>query len=246
MKKLMIAAAVAAVTVGAFAEDCAPAEQEASDTAWVYDVKFSGKTTSGTAGVVKGDSGNICTPGSDNTQVCIRVKGSLQIKGWVATCNPTCDYFADLGGFTDTAFWATKPNKTIVVADTLAFDVYNVFGKKQKDVEVAGAFEGSLPDLEGQTFAFTVAGLGTYDKKNDRVKSVSGNFAGTMSNSFYVKNGVCCPTVVFECTDLNTAVASVDTVGFGSWSVKFNKGASKKYAKNGTTPKTPSYWYVHE
>ncbi|MCR5750920.1 MAG: hypothetical protein K6G91_03070 [Kiritimatiellae bacterium] len=246
MKKLMIAAAVAAMTAGAFAVDCSPEEQDPEEAAWVYNVKFTGKTTAGEAGVVKGAVGNICAPGGDSTTVCIRKKDSLKIEGWVATCNPTCDYFADLGGFSDKAFWAEKPNKTIVVDDAFAFNVYNIFGKSLKDVEVEGTFEGSLPDLQGQTFAFEVAGFGTYDKKHERVSKVNGNFAGVMSTSFYVKNHVCCPTVVFMCDDLSTAVEDVETVAFGSWSVNFNKKAAKKYLKNGTTPKTPSFWYAHE
>ena len=82
MKKLMIAAAVVAVGMGAFAADaCSPVVKT---SAWVYQWKFSGKTTWGNKDV--GTIGTLnCVPVTG--QCTYRVKTSLKIQGYTFACD---------------------------------------------------------------------------------------------------------------------------------------------------------------
>ena len=246
MKKLMIAALAAAVTGGVFADNCQPDTTNPPDTAWVYQWKFSGKTTVGT--LKSNSTGNNCTPGT--TTCIVRIPGKVAIQGYTYHCSPACTDFADItGGGNDDVFWATAPQKT-PVDEAIAFSVANVIGKSKNQFEAAGTAEFTLTELENEKFELAFAGLGKHTgKKGGYPTSISGYFAGTVDSTYYVTTkGVetdqgieyCLASQPWDCATLDCATATA-SVAYGTWSVKFNSSAAKKYAKDGTTIKTPSW-----
>jgi len=242
MKKLMIAAAVAAMTVGAFA-DCGEGNIQTSK-AQVYKFTFSGKTTKGLkAGSTKvdcGEDGAGCHP---------RVATKLKIKGWVAYCLPVCTETLPQGTGSATAwsFWMLKPfkggfNGTDALADTMV----NVIGKKPNKAEMFGKFNGTISFAENVDWNLGdlyFAGLGKYKGSKGIYSSISGNFAGSPAASWYVSPNLCKQTDVYDCATLQLVCdQNPNTVAFGKWSVKYNKSASKKLTKSiSNLPKTPSY-----
>ena len=241
MKKLMIAAAVAAISAGAYATDCQPDTPD-TEAAQAYKFKLSGKTTVGAAGKVTVNGGGVCTPATTNAACVLRVPGKVKIEGWMLACDNVCTTLADSTGFTEYAFWATKPEKASITDGAIAFETLQVMGKKSKDAEAIGTFTGTLFEIEAQTIEVTLAGQGKFDQKTGLYKSLSGNFAGKMSPSYYVTSTGCVPTTVFMCDDLSTCVPDQDTAAFGTWSLKYSKSDAKKYLRNGRTPSTPR-WY---
>ena len=256
MKKLMIAAAAAAMVGGTFAANCEIPETPdapAVGTAWVYTWKFTGKTTVGylTKGsVIPGDKGSNCNiPGTD-TKVAgcvVRIPGTLKIQGYTYTCDPECAYdynqFKTIDGASPKEGYfnwkMTKPFADKQVVGTLAMNVGNVIGKKATQFETQGeaTFETSDP---AEKFTLNFAGLGTYNLKYRRVTSVSGYFAGTYETPQYIKNHVCKKAIVWNC-----AAAAADaegsafidddvSVAYGKWSAKYNSKASKNYYVKGT------------
>lgn len=260
MKKLMIAAAVAAIAGGVYANsgsNCQlatpPAPTQVTPAA-VYAWKFTGKTTIGkllttkTTDVVIGSN---CSLGSNTvttTTCAIRVPGSLAIQGYVYYCDNCCDAFesgtagATLGGV-DT-FYMTKPFKDTFTQADITIDFGHIIGTKATQYETKGlaTFKSKDPSV---TYTLTFAGLGSFDKNNKVVKSVSGNFAGTAASPYYVGKGVCEPADYWLCDPLPAVMtyacaASDASVAYGTWSVKYNSSASKKY-KDGYTVKLPSW-----
>ena len=239
----MIAAVAAIVAGGAFA-NCGrgtpgnPASCSVQD--WVYTWKFSGKTTEGVK--VKGSDAteDLCgrgTPAGDD--VYVRVPASLKIQGYVAYCDVSCgsEMFEVIAAENE-FFWQTKPEK-IVLDGGLNLEVSNVIGKKKKQYEVAGTaeFTGYYTATDPVTYQLTLAGLGKYDKKNDRVSSASGNFAGTLVQfPWYVSNSVCKPAGAWTCCTFDfidpQVVGALPSVAYGKWSVKYNKKLSKKLQGN--------------
>lgn len=235
MKKLMIVAALAASAV-AFADNCAPAQ-----VTLVYGVKMTVKTTKGVIGTAAPVS--ICTPGggSSGSGGCtvLRAKDSTKFEGWIYDCVAVCNTIE-----TGTAtVWDSK--RKVQLADAaFATTFLNVMGTKQKDAEWAWVFTGTA-DYASRGFgqqAFTLTGAG-YGKFNGTYfTTFSGNFAGTATASYDLskKNTTCCdPSQVWKCDALSALVDS-DTVAFGTWTIKYNSSATKKYNKNGYL-KVPSY-----
>lgn len=246
MKKLMIAAAAAALVGGAFAAgDCTPdAPGEVVTPALVYQFKATVKTTKGLAvKSVTNDKGSTCTPGAGRveTPFIVRVPDTTKFQGWIYEC----DYVCDTIGTGNVVVWDSKRKAQLEGA---AFDteeeVLNVMGKKQANAEWAWKFAGAATYADGvqQAYALTGAGLGKYSAKKGFYTSFSGNFAGTADASYnLVKNAECDPSQVWKCTDL-TAEGLVDakTVAYGSWTAKYSASASKKFKKNGYL-NVPSY-----
>jgi hypothetical protein len=240
MKKLMIAAAVAVVGAGAFAvcgDDPTPQVQGRQ----VYKVVYSGKTT---IGLPKAGSTGDC---GDEVAGCVaRLPGTLKIEGWFLVCDPTC---ATLSGYsTDDAeakaFWTTKPYKGDIADGKLALNDVSVIGKKAKDAEASGLFTGTIKFAEAAQWSLgdglTSAGLGKYTKKTASY-SITGNFAGAPTASWYVSSANCDPSRVYDCATLQLKCEEeVNTVAFGKWTLKYDSSATKKALK-GTLPKTPSY-----
>lgn len=215
MKKLMIAAVAAIVAGGAFAE-CAyikPVVVKDTDPAWAYKWTFTGKTTKAIA--------TTCSKANYIT----RTSTSLKIQGWSLYCDPLCGDF-EAAEATE-IFWRTKPTK-ITLDGGVTFEVANVIGKAGKNYEAFGVADFASDGT--QLYTLYLAGFGTYDAKNDRVSSISGNFAGIASapKSADEKCEDGQVSKVWECCGCPTLEA--DSVAFGKWSIKYNKSMAKKYA----------------
>ena len=231
MKKIMIAAAVAAIGFGAFASsDCGEVVQK--DAAWVYKWKFSGKSTVGKKTTV---AASVCKDGGD-ADCTIRVPGSLKIQGYTYFCNPACGDFESFDEDLE-VFYMKKPYKTYLYGGVTT-EIANIIGAKKKQSEVYGVATFNDPATLG-TYSLTYAGLGKY--KSGRISSVSGNFAGTLDQPYYVpKAGKCIPAGYWDC-DFALVCNGGATPAYGKWSAKFKKSAAKKFAKNSTPVKLPKY-----
>jgi len=243
MKKIMIAAAVAAVGLGAFAANCAP-DQQVKDTAWVYQWKFTGKTAAGNKAAAKANT-SACAP-TEGGKCTYRVKSSLKIQGYTIACSPEPCADDSLGfesQFVEAneVFWMTKPYKASF-AGGVTTEVAHIIGKSKKQVEIGGVAD-LTENVEGSEYVLTYAGFGKYDLKNKRVKSAKGNFAGFLSQpwAYNLKKDLCIQAGYWDCTTPTLLVCEGPSIAYGKWSVKFKKSASKKYAKNGTNPKIPSW-----
>ena len=192
-----------------------------TEEAWAYQWKFSGKTT-------EAANAKCSVSGSD---VVIRVPASLKIEGWSFYCEPQCGDFEAMKA--DEIFWMTKPEKAILDGG-IELEIANVIGKKAKEYEAAGI--AAFTDANGDQFDLFFAGLGKYDLKNMKPTSIKGNFAGTRSAPQLVQdNGRCvapglATAAVWPCDDCSCPTETPDSVAYGKWSVKFNKGKAKKYA----------------
>ena len=226
MKKLMMAAAVAAMGVSAFA-NCTPTPITTS-CAEVYNIKLNVKTTKGLAGT--GAAGQ-CVPGAC---AVIRVADSTVLEGYFYDCACGCNLLKD--GL-NTIMWDSK-RKAPMCGAAFTFNFMNVMGKKQADAETEWTFAGAAAydATRTSTYTLTGAGYGKYDVKNARFKSFSGNFAGNVDTSFDLKTSTnvagacaCDPSQIWDCTDL-TALTDASSVAFGTWTIKYNASASKKLA----------------
>lgn len=251
MKKIMIAAAVAAMGVAAFA-DCAP-----NPEVWVYNWKFTGKTTTGkpaTAAAV-----NPCQP-TGNTQAsgcekAYRVPASLKIQGYTYACPAKyCsdgDKAGDSLGF-ETAF--TEPNEVFYMTKPykasfwggVTTEIAHIIGKNKKQAEIQG-IASLTENVENSTFTLVYAGFGKINASK-RVTSVSGNFAGTLSQPWIVgtsgtgskKQYYCFPAGYWSCESISTLLCG-PSIAYGKWSAKYNSTGSKKFKKDGTTVKMPNW-----
>lgn len=242
MKKCMITALAVVVASGAFAA-CQRGKKEDGSSCdkqtWVYTWKFSGKTTKG-AKVSEKEIKKLCDrEGGEDGYV--RVPASLKIQGYVGYCDVYCGSEAfEVIDPTNEIFWQTKPEKVAFTEGGPSLEVSNIIGKKAKQYEVFGKakFVGALdndPNSWAIEYDLTLAGLGKYDKKNDRVSSASGNFAGTLEYPYYVssKNG-CQYAGIWSCCDFSLVEdPKVLSVAYGKWNVKYNKKLSKKLKASG-------------
>ena len=242
MKKLMIAALAAATVGGAFAA----CDYDPLPTAWVYKWQFSGKTTYGVKPAkVKAETGLCGYTGPTSTALCtVRAPASLKIQGYTWYCEPGCgsDYFEKFAEVNE-IFWQTKPFKASL-AGGVATDVSNIIGKKAKQFEAAGTATFTefinAGTVEEGTYVLAYAGLGKYDLKNNRVSSVSGNFAGVLDQPHYITSEVCGNAGYWDC-ETTVLVCAGPSVAFGKWSAKYQSSASKKFLKKGTLPKVPNW-----
>ena len=241
MKKMMtgvVALCAMFVGVGTAFGAC---EYVKPDTGWVYKWKFSGKTTYGTSSKSKVAAGMCGYPGGT---CVVRCPASLKIEGYTWVCSPGCgsegfEMFSEV----NEVFWCKKPVKASF-AGGIATEVCNIIGKKADKCEVAGTAtfnEFCKGDVPGGIYEFTYAGIGKYDKKNSRVKSASGNFAGVLKNPVVIENCSGVPTGVWSCDSLSLLCDEKPSVVYGKWSVKYQKSASKKYFSKGQLPKFPSW-----
>ena len=229
MKKIMIIAIAALAAVTSFGGACGPQPTAVKDTGWVYKWKFTGKTTKPNA--VK--AAKATSPCFAAPQTCnVRVPTSLKIQGYTMMCSPGCgDTFGEVAEVSE-VFWVTKPGKDSLSGGVTS-ELVHIIGSAAKQVEIAGTADFTGDEA---TYGFTYAGLGKYDKKNSRVSSAKGTFAGTalpcecLSSHWWN-----CDTLTLAC-DLNG-----ETVVYGKWSVKLQKSASKKYAKGKWEASAPKW-----
>lgn len=238
MKKTIVTIMGVITSFMAIAGNCSPTPVE--DTAWVYEWKFTGKTTSGVA--VKQVVSSPCHAG-DDVACAARTPASLKIQGYTYYCSPGCgvDSFESDLAEANEIFWSTRPYKCSL-AGGLTTEVCNIIGKKKDKTEIAATATFDDP-VSGGTYTFTLAGIGKYDAKKGRISSCSGNFSGTLSKPVYFSKNLCSPIYAgcWTCGDLLMDCEEKPTVVYGKWSCKFKKTLSKKYLKNGTTGKTPSW-----
>ena len=241
MKKIMIAVAVAAMGAAAFGANCTVDPVQAKDTAWVYQWKFTGKTTAGKKAAAKATPASACQPGKDGASCTYRAKSSLKIQGYTYACNPNCgsDAFETFAEALE-VFYMTKPWKASM-AGGVSTELSHIIGSNKKQYEAAGVAQFK-ENVENVEYTLTYAGLGKYDLKNSRVSSVSGNFAGIASQAwaYNLKKDLCIQAGYWDCTTL-ALVCDGPTVAYGKFSAKFKKSASKKYAANGKTVSLPSW-----
>lgn len=227
MKKLMIAAAVAAMIGGVQAACEDPEETKPEvDCAVAYEFKASLTTTAAKFGKVswKDDCGDKYTE-----VTCYREKGKKTIKGYYYACDCVCD-LADTDMF-DLVLWDDKVKGCAEVVD-FDFVLLQTFGKKLDKVE---AFFELATSENGEYFA---AGQGKVDTKNGLVKSISGDIVGLLDapdcQDDECEDGDDFPEDLrfgAICEDA-AALDEASTAAFGSWSLKYNKSLSKKLLKN--------------
>jgi len=210
----MAAALVAAASSYAQCEPGTP--PVVGPCAQVYNVTITLKTTAAKSG--KLDIGTECAPGS--TSLCYRVISSKSYKGYYWNCECGCEEFRS--NVID--LYDTKTKEIVISNSTIAWDQLTRFGKKNADIEAAG-------DIDEDIF---IMGFGTYDTKNGRVSSISGNVQAFLKAPQCTVN--CAPGTTALAYDLCTLYPiSEGTIGYGTFSLKYNAAASKKLAV------TPNY-----
>jgi len=209
MKKLMMIAAAMTIVGGAYAQCSDPVDSNCSQ---VYDFKASLKTTVG-----KAASG-------DCADLCYRAKSSKSIKGWLYACECGCDSFM----LAELFAYEKKSGDTFSGVPAWAF--LNAIGKKGTDAE--GLFTVAI-DETGTTF--TAGGFGSF-YSDGTLKSLSGSIVGSLPGPAC---DVACadgePTIAYPACDFEES-SDVDTVAYGTFSLKYNKSYSAKYSAGTWTP----------
>jgi len=224
MNKIMIAALAALVGAGAFAECAVTKPVKEVAEAWQW--KFTGKTTYGKAKVASTYNASNCS--TEKGKCAYRQPTSLKIQGFTGTCDPICgaDDFESAIVEADEIFWQTKPVK-VSLAGGVTTEISHIIGKSKKQYEAGGV--ANFTDVaNGIDYVLNYAGLGKYNLKKGYVKSVKGNFAGSLSMSYNYKN--CLPAGYWDCATL-TLVCEAPTVAFGKVSVKYSSKQAKRLAK---------------
>ena len=243
MKKLMIAAAAAALVGGAFADLCDDDPKPASGCA-VYNVKFTLKTLDAKLAKVKGVTGD-CDSTPDAK--CVYLENATRtIDGIIWDCEATC---ATLNNTEmNVALWEVKSKmgvgdllsfsatNKVFAANDLPFTFINRYSKKANKVQAMWAFEGlDLTNKAGDgagSVTIAAAGFGSFDAKKEIVKSLSGNAVGFFTQALTAKYANCGdPMVVDLCTAFTNwcddGEAAQELAASGTWSVKYNASLSK-------------------
>ena len=265
MKKLMIAAAVAAAGMVYADPLCGPGETppDQQDVALVYDWQFKGKTTVGTPSttrnLVAGDctQDDLCGIGTTTDILIKRVPATFAMAGWsaICECGKLVGQAENWDGY---SFWITKPYQSYFNAELCGEygmkgccgdEFIHVIGKNETDAEIYSGFYGPSTfygTSYGQTWNFDYSGLGKYVKRSPfsgvnwcgYYSQFSGAFAGYASASYYInlKKAICTPSIVFACEDcLTDFLEDQPTVVYGLWSVKYNAAKTVAYYKARST-----------
>jgi hypothetical protein len=190
MKKLMIVAAVSAMTVGAFAAACS---DEVSATCRVWDVQMKLKSL--------GPKKTTCKVSStcDDTKAKVYYMDSVsrKLKGMLWICDYVCDDEIEF----NTVLWDTKEKVGVISytadgAQTVSASELYAYGKKADKVAGTIAFTGDYWDWAAQDalpgIEVVASGLNGKIKKGSAdddcyIKSLSGYAAGTIA---YIKPAV--------------------------------------------------------
>ena len=238
MKKLMIAAAVAAIAGGAFASACEPECPIVKDVARVYQVQFNIYTTSGHVLAQSGIGATQCAPGEDAC-IVMRGKDKTVFRGYVYVCENLCELSDYAAAFADVR------RRALVDDAEFEWTFCNVMGKNSTDAECAWEFKGTVTydEERAQAYALTGAGYGKYVHSTEGFfDNLGGYFAGTASASYDLKTKltlanaecICKPSQVLKCTAVDgISFEDSDTVAFGAWKMKFNANVTKEYMKKG-------------
>ena len=231
MKKLMIAAAAAAMVGGAYAA-CEPEEIE---VARVYQVQFNVYTTKGVAiGGIQ--TGSVCDP--ETSCVVMRGRDKTVLRGYIYICDNPCEVTDYAAAFADVRRYALFEDAAF------EWDFVNVIGSKSTDAECAWTFTGTAAYNETQVQGYDLRGAGyaTFNKSTEGFfDNFGGYFAGIASASYDLSQKdasktdcVCAPSQVLKCDDTIEFVDQ-NTVAFGSWKMKYNANVTKAYLAGGET-----------
>ena len=238
MKKLMIAAATAAMIGGAFAGGLC--SDEVSSGCAVYNVKFKLKTLDAKLANVKGGD---C--GEDDK--CVYLENATRtIDGIIWDCDATCATLND--DMMNVALWEVKSKmgvgdllwfdttNKVFAANDLPFDLINRYSKKANKVQA----RWELKDLDltnkagvgAGSVTINAAGFGSFDAKKEIVKSLSGNAVGYFTQALTTKYAECGePMVADLCTEFTDWCTDGEPAeklaASGTWSVKYNASLSK-------------------
>jgi hypothetical protein len=221
MKKLVVMAAALVAAASSYAQ-CAPGPDpvEAGPCAQVYTLEISIKTTIAKSGSLTIDNGD-CAP-AGITGVCYRVISSKSYKGYYWNCECGCELFQD--NVLD--LYNKKTDLPEVITGTIDWDLIQKIGKKNTEIEAAFG-------IEGATAEFYLMGFGKFDTKNDRVSSISGNVQAFLIPPYCTVD--CAPGTFAPAYDLCAPILIPnmnETIGYGSFSMKYDSSKSKKLAAN--------------
>lgn len=219
MKKLVAMAAAMFAAASSYAQ-CEPIPTVTNDCAMVYNVEISVKTTASKAGSIA--TGSVCEPGS--TGVCYRVISSKSFKGYYYGCECDCESFEA----NTLDLFDKKTGAAIVDGGTITWDMIYRIGKSKTDVEASFSFDGDSDNVE-----FAAMGFGKYDAKNARVSSINGSVLAYLDTPICGDECGSIPSTPFDLCDPTTAVVEAQTIAFGTFSIKYNSSASKKYVVDG-------------
>ena len=229
MKKLMFAAATAALVGGAFAA-CEPEEIE---VARVYQVQMDVCTTKGVA--VGGlQTGSVCDP--ETSCVVMRGKDMTVLRGYLYICDSVCE----LSDYS--TMMADARRKALFEDAAFEWDFLNIIGANGTDAECAWTFRGTVVYNEEQAGEYELrgAGYGVFNKDDLCYDDLSGNFAGIATAPFDLTADVfmtecgCQPSQVLKCDCyIDFEFMDENTVAFGTWKMKYNPEITKAYMASG-------------
>ena len=227
MKKLMIVAALAAMTVGVAEAGC-----EKAKCTWAYKLVMNGKST-------KAVPLNV-TEGCEKGSKCYRQIASIRWVGWVWGQGPMEEDCCDCNKFETFNFnlWDAKTGKYL--SDALTLDFINVLrrsGAKDK-AEVCFTLAENVK----------LAGFGPVTKESF-FKGGHGFFAGSVAapQCCTCEDGqddeTCTPAAYFTLCDLGTEDNANPTVAYGRWSLKYSTVKSAALVNNfDVTALVPGNW----
>ena len=249
MKKLMIAAAAAAMVGGAFADACEPEEEEVY-VARVYQVQMNVYTTKGVMQVVGSATGaSQCAPGESSCLV-MRGRDKTVFRGYVYVCESLCELENYASAFCDSrrkALFGTIDDGEFSGASEFAWNFCNVMGARSTDAECSWDFTGTVTYDEERAQEYTLkgAGYGSFNKSSEGFfDNFGGYFAGTATASYDLTSKYfgtededacnCKPSQILKCdTFAGLEFDDSDTVAFGMWKMKFNANVTKAYLERG-------------
>lgn len=226
MKKLMIAAALAAISVSASAawDDC---NKDTYPCAYAYRIKLAGKTVGSKAVYTSTD----CDKGTN----CWAKAASYRVAGYIWFLGgkggeggiTACDCACQKDDTWNCHFWDANKKQVFESTSTMTFSVYEILRNSGAQDKAQIAF--NLGGLQ-------LAGFGVYNPETKRIKRASGFFAGVLDPAECVarcdKTDVK-PAQVFAPCDLTTAVDSVASIAFGRWNLAYKHDKTDALRKGG-------------
>ena len=228
MKKLMIAAVVAAMGVSAMA-DCTEAF-----CAYAYRVKLAGKTVKGKTATDKASGKKLIEGECDYDTACFAKPASLRIAGYFygsSDVDPECDACA-CNDWTSFQFHFWDENKQPVTFGAVAVDTFDVLRN-------SGACDKAqiLITMDG----LNLAGFGAFNPKTQKLKSASGFFAGSLAAPVCQKwDGTICDwgtpveAQVLKPCNLTTWEPAAKAIAFGRWSMTYKADKVATIEKTGS------------
>lgn len=247
MKKLMVMAMVGLTALCGMSSPCAPDEIVPEETTLVYSVKMTVHTPKGVSAYVKGTPGSVCNPGDaiDGYTTTVRTTDKTHIEGWIYECDAQCDTV----GTGSVVLW-DRDRKVQIVDAALATELLHVIGQKQNEAEWFAGLTGTAnyDASRSADYDLKFGAFGKFSTKKGYYTSFSGNFAGTVTAVYDLKakyESACDPAGYYMCSDPATLDIEEPAVAYGTISVKYNKAASKRFAKNGHLS-IPSYVTIQQ